>query len=127
MVEITVNEWRATGSSRPNFRRAQSKVKQMMIFAYDHQGVITADRVSCGRSVTRVCYCAFMQKLRTTVHKNRLQLLVAGPLILHDNARPHTADVITKKFRDCGWKWGAKGYWDFRISDLVKNPDGTDI
>ena len=21
----------------------------------------------------------------------------------------------------------AKGYWDFRISDLVKNPDGTDI
>ena len=21
----------------------------------------------------------------------------------------------------------ATGYWDFRISDLVKNPDGTDI
>ena len=24
-------------------------------------------------------------------------------------------------------KLGAKGDWDFRISDLVKNPDGTDI
>ena len=23
--------------------------------------------------------------------------------------------------------WGAKGVWDFRISALVKNPDGTDI
>ena len=22
---------------------------------------------------------------------------------------------------------GTKGDWDFRISDLVKNPDGTDI
>ena len=22
---------------------------------------------------------------------------------------------------------GVKGDWDFRISDLVKNPDGTDI
>ena len=22
---------------------------------------------------------------------------------------------------------GAKGDWDFRITDLVKNPDGTDI
>ena len=22
---------------------------------------------------------------------------------------------------------GAKGDWEFRISDLVKNPDGTDI
>ena len=31
------------------------------------------------------------------------QLLVAGPLILHDNARPHMADVVTKKFGDYGW------------------------
>ena len=23
--------------------------------------------------------------------------------------------------------WGAKGDWDLRISDLVKNPDGSDI
>ena len=22
---------------------------------------------------------------------------------------------------------GVKGYWDFRISDLIKNPDRTDI
>ena len=25
------------------------------------------------------------------------------------------------------WGGGAKGDWDFQISDLVKNPDGTDI
>ena len=31
------NEWRTTGSPRPKkFLRAQSKVKQMMSFAYDH-------------------------------------------------------------------------------------------
>jgi len=31
------NEWRSPSSSRPKkFRRVQSKVKQMMIFAYDH-------------------------------------------------------------------------------------------
>ena len=24
-------------------------------------------------------------------------------------------------------KWGTKGDWDLRISDLVKNPDGIDI
>ena len=24
-------------------------------------------------------------------------------------------------------KMGAKGDWDFRISDLIKNPDGTDV
>ena len=38
------------------------------------------------------------------MHKNRPHLLVAGPLILHDNARSHITDVITKKPRDCGWE-----------------------
>ena len=39
-------------------------------------------------------------KTSQEMHKNRPQLLVAGPLILHKNARPHIADVVTKKFRD---------------------------
>jgi hypothetical protein len=38
------------------FQRAQSEVKQMMIFAYDHQGFIMTDRVPCGTSVTVVYY-----------------------------------------------------------------------
>ena len=38
------NEWKATGSYRPKkFRRAQSKVKQMMIFAYNYHGVIMTE------------------------------------------------------------------------------------
>ena len=44
------------------------------------------------------------QDLRRNMHKNRPQLLVAGPLILHDNSLPHIADVVTKKFRDYGWE-----------------------
>jgi len=47
------NEWRSPTSPRPkNFRRAQSKVKQMRIFAYDHRGIIMAD----GTSVTAAYY-----------------------------------------------------------------------
>ena len=41
-------------------------------------------------------------KIRRKMHKNRPQLLVAGPLILHDNACPHIADVETKKLGDYG-------------------------
>ena len=44
------------------------------------------------------------QKLRRKMHMNRSQLLVAGPLILHDNARPHISDVVTKEFRHYGWE-----------------------
>ena len=32
------------------------------------------------------------------------QLLVAGPLIFHDNARPHIAEVVTKKIAIVGGK-----------------------
>ena len=38
------------------------------------------------------------------MHNNRPQLLVAGPIILRDSARPHIADVVTKKLRDYGWE-----------------------
>ena len=62
------------------------------------------DRVPCGRSVTGVYYGAFMQKLRRKMHNNQPLLLVAEPLILHDNARPYIADVVTKKLRDYGWE-----------------------
>ena len=37
------------------------------------------------------------------MHKSRPQLILAGPLILH-NARPHIADVVTEKLRDYGWE-----------------------
>jgi len=38
------NEWRSPSSTRPKkFRRAQLKVKEMMIFAYDHRGIIMTE------------------------------------------------------------------------------------
>ena len=75
-----------------------------MILACDHQGVIMANRFSCGRSITGMYYCPFIQKLHRKMHKNRPQLLVSGPLILHDDTRPHIADVVTKKLREYGWE-----------------------
>ena len=32
-----------------------------------------------------------------------------------------------KKLKPSTYQKGAKGDWNFQISDLVKNPDGTDI
>ena len=58
------NERRATGSPRHK-KRAQSKVQLLMIFTYDHQGVIMTDTVPCERSVTGVYYCAFTQKFHS--------------------------------------------------------------
>ena len=44
------------------------------------------------------------QKLRRKMHNKWPQFFVAGSLIHHDNARPHIADVVTKKLCDYGWE-----------------------
>ena len=38
------------------------------------------------------------------MHKTRPQLLRAGPLILHDNARPHITNAVCTKLRKYGWE-----------------------
>jgi len=49
------SEWRGKGFPRPKkFKRAQSNVKQMMIFAYDCKGVIMTDRVPSGTTVQSI-------------------------------------------------------------------------
>jgi hypothetical protein len=57
------------------FRQAQSKVKQTMIFDYDHQGIIMTDGVPFGISVTAAYYRHWMQKFRRKMPKNRPDLL----------------------------------------------------
>ena len=44
-------------------------------------------------------------------------------------ARQHLRSLapVMKDLYDYDGQWGAKVDWDFRISHLVKNPDGTDI
>ena len=83
------NKWRSPTFPPPKeFRRVQSKVKQMMTFVYDHRGIIMT-RVPCATSVT-AAYCRdWMQELRRNMHKNRPNLLGDGPLILQDSARTH--------------------------------------
>ena len=76
----------------------------MMIFAYDHQGIIMADRVPCGTSVTAAHYRDRMQELRRKMHKNRPDLLGDGPLILHENARLHLGKVVTDLLSKYEWE-----------------------
>ena len=95
------NEWRSPTSPRPKkFRRAQSNVKRM-IFAYDYRGIMT---IPYGTSVTAAYYRDGMQKLRRKMHKNRLDLLGDGPLILRDNARPQVGKIVTELLRKYEWE-----------------------
>jgi len=99
------SEWRGKGSPRPKkFKRAQSNVKQMMIFAYDCKGVIMTDRAPTGTTVTADYYRQFLQKLRCKMHANRPDLLENSVLILHDNARPHLGKDVRELLDGYSWE-----------------------
>jgi hypothetical protein len=77
----------------------------MVIMAFDHEGVIAADHVPVGVSVTAGYYATFLRKkLRQKIRQNRPQLLESGALILHDNARPHIAQFVEDVMADYKWE-----------------------
>jgi hypothetical protein len=76
----------------------------MMIFVYDHRGIIMTDRVPCGTSVTAAYRRDWMQKLRRNINKDRPDLLEDGPVILHDKARPHLGKVVIELLSKYEWE-----------------------
>ena len=99
------SEWRGKSFPRPKkFKRAQSNVKQMMIFACDCKGVIMTDRVPSGTTITAAYYRQFLQKLRRKMHANAPDLLENGVLILHDNARLHLGKDVRELLDRYSWE-----------------------
>ncbi|XP_025154653.1 uncharacterized protein LOC105190474 [Harpegnathos saltator] len=98
--------WKSPGSPRAQkVRRQQSKMKEIMIFAYDKQGVITTDQVPRDTSVTGAYYKNFLQNvLRPKIRKLRPGMLQSGVLILHDNARPYIGAPIIELLEKYGWE-----------------------
>ena len=49
-------------------------------------------------------YCTVVQDLRQAIRKKRPGLLRQGVLLLHDNARPHTASATQETIRQMHWE-----------------------
>jgi len=99
-------QWKHSTSPRPKkCRRQQSKVKLMMIMAYDKNGVIATDRVPPGSTVTASYYTKFLQDvLRPKIRQKRSAMFDAGVLLLHDNARPHASRAVSEILEKYGWQ-----------------------
>lgn len=100
-------EWRSQGSPtrRPmKFRQGPSKMKVMLIVAYDVDGIILVHSVPAGQNVNADYYRRFLQNhLRPAIRKKRHQRM-DDVIILHDNASSHTARVVQELIDSYGWE-----------------------
>ena len=119
-------EWKHLGPPRPKkVRPTQCAMKVMSIVAYGN----TAPRCSAKADGLPTC-CTFLQDHLHPEHRRKIRhLVVQNSIILHANAKSHTAVAITDLLRH--WKWNILEHppyspymspCDYDLLDKVKEP-----
>ena len=78
----------------------------LIMFSYDRHGILTSHKVETGKAINGKYYEDYIKKktLRQAIRRKRPELLVAGPIILHDNATPHGASGVTSLLGRYEWE-----------------------
>jgi histone-lysine N-methyltransferase SETMAR len=78
--------------------------KLILTIFWDSQGPILETYLECGTTVTSATYFDMLQGgLKPAIHSKRRGRLSEG-LLLHDNARPHTAACTLETLRKLKWE-----------------------
>jgi hypothetical protein len=73
------------------FKQTFSTRKIMCTVFWDRKGVLLVEFLPQGTTINSAVYCETMKKLRRAVQNKKRGMLSATILLLHDNARPHSA------------------------------------
>ena len=77
----------------------------MLMVFWDSQGPILEHYMEKGVTVTIVNYCNTLRnELRPAIRSKRRGSLAQCVLLLHDNARPHTAHLTINTIRQLNWE-----------------------
>ncbi|KAJ4435424.1 hypothetical protein ANN_18039 [Periplaneta americana] len=97
--------WRHSGSPvRTKFKQTLSVRKVMCTVFWDRKGILLIDFLPRGETVNADRYCETLRKLRRAIRNKRRGMLTAGVVLLHDNARPHTARRTAAVLTEFGWE-----------------------
>lgn len=98
-------EWRHTGSpKKQKFKTTMSAQKIMCTVFWDRKGVLLTEFLPKGETINAARYCETLTKLRRAIQNKRRGMLSKGIVLLHDNARPHTAGISQAMIRQFGWE-----------------------
>jgi len=68
---------------------------------WDRKGVLLIEFMEPGTTITSETYCETLKKLHRAIENERRGMLMSGVVLLHGNARPHTAtctQALLQKF-----------------------------
>ena len=99
-------QWRSPTSPQPQKAIwGYAKQKVMHIVFYTSKKVLCNYAVPPKTTVTAELYrWVLIHKLRPAIAKKQPELLRKSPILLHDEARPHIADVVKEQLMDWGWE-----------------------
>jgi hypothetical protein len=63
--------------------------------------ILLTEFMALGTTITSEVYCYTLHKLRSSIQNKHPGMLTKGVVLLHDNARPHTAartNALIKRF-----------------------------
>ena len=79
--------------------------KLLLTVFWDSQGPILEHYMEKGVTVTSVNYCNMLRnELRLAIRSKQRGRLTQGVLLLHDNARPHTAHLTINTIQQLNWE-----------------------
>lgn len=98
-------EWRHSSSpTKVKFKRTISVRKIMCTVYWDRNGVLLVEFLHRGDTINSTTYCETLKKLRRAIQNKRRGMLSRGIVLLHDNARPHTAKRTQDLIASFGWE-----------------------
>jgi len=97
-TKLQSSQWKSPGSPRPKKARMQkSKLKTMLIFFFDQEGIVHQEFVPPGMTVNADFYCDVLRRLRENVQRKRPQKWQNQYLIIHhDNAPAHRSFKVSQ-------------------------------
>ena len=98
-------EWREKGSPAPRkFKKTKRSGKIMASIFWDTKGILMIDYLVKGKTINGKYYADLLVKLREAIVQKRRGKLSKVPLLLHDNASVHTAQVAVSSATNCGFE-----------------------
>ena len=96
-------QWKHKESPTPTkFKVVPSASKVMATVFWDMRGVLLVEFKEHGRTVNATSYCSLLERLKTAIRTKRKGLPTQGVILLHNNARPHTARLTLKTVEQLG-------------------------